>query len=64
MVKKISRLGLYQELDKLACSVEEWLDAKALLDAEFLAEEANASVVVGAERDDEDLEEWIERQFA
>jgi hypothetical protein len=50
MGKKISRLGIYQELDKLnGASVEEWLDEKKLLDWEFVT-------ISEGEIDDEDYE--------
>jgi hypothetical protein len=64
MLKRISRAGIYGVLDKVSGSVEGWLDAKYVLDCEFLAEEPMCVVVDSAERDDEDMEEWLEREYA
>jgi hypothetical protein len=65
MKKRISRAGLYTKLDATRGHVNEWLDHKRLLDAEFLAAEADAIVVAGSfEYGCEDLDEYFERKFA
>lgn len=64
MKKKISRVGLYQQLDVARGDINQWLDHKRLLDAEFLAAEADAIVMNGAEHDCEDIDEFLERKFA
>lgn len=65
MRKRISRRGIYQKLDRTIGPAEKWLDDKRLLDAEFLAEESEASIVVGHDPEDdiEDLEEYLQRKF-
>jgi hypothetical protein len=63
-MKTISRLGIYRDLDRLPAPVDEWLEAKRLLDYEFLAAETNAVLSDKSERGDEDIDEYLELKFS
>jgi hypothetical protein len=63
-MKTISRLGIYRGLDAMPGPVDEWLEAKRLLDFEFLAAEVGAHLSDEFEGGDDDLEAYLERKFA
>jgi hypothetical protein len=63
-MKTISRLGIYRALDAMPTPVDEWLEAKRLLDYEFLAAETNAVLSDKSERGDDDIDEYLDRKFS
>lgn len=74
--RRITRSGIYQKLDRVAGTAEEWLSEKEILDAELIAEEGMSDTELADKlwgnvfdrmeyhRDDEDLEEWVQREYA